>query len=352
MVLHTWPYATIFGSHDIFVSLSVLPASFFCFSNIKIGGLKTQQPFTMATTSSTAYAPPSSAADMTRRMVCGGLAGMIAKTATNPLDRIRMLAQTGEHGGGSSNNVFDLYRRILKQEGIAGLWAGNGANLLRVFPAKAAVFSSNDLYRSFLKKVSGNTELHGGWSFLAGGMSGMSATAATYPLDLARGRITGKLASAKGNKQYAGILSTLALTVRDEGFGALYRGALPTILGAMPYEGIKFGTVGVLEDLYPLQENEKPTAIRKMLMGGMGGVMAGMMTYPNDTVRRLLQLQGSRGTSAVYSGYFDCIRQTYKTGGIGRFYKGVGVNLVRMAPNTAVQFGSYELLKQHSADWF
>jgi hypothetical protein len=194
--------------------------------------------------------------------------------------------------------------------------------------------------------------LHGGWSFLAGGMSGMSATAATYPLDLARGRITGKLASGKGNKQYAGIISTLALTVRDEGFASLYRGALPTMLGAMPYEGIKFGTVGVLEDFYPLQENEKPTAIRKMLFGGMGGVMAGMITYPNDTVRRLLQLQGSRGTSAVYSGYFDCIRQTYKTGGIGRFYKGVGVNLVRMAPNTAVQFGSYELLKQHSADWF
>eukprot|EP00429_Kryptoperidinium_foliaceum_P024991 CAMPEP_0176147430 /NCGR_PEP_ID=MMETSP0120_2-20121206/75156_1 /TAXON_ID=160619 /ORGANISM="Kryptoperidinium foliaceum, Strain CCMP 1326" /LENGTH=60 /DNA_ID=CAMNT_0017484045 /DNA_START=78 /DNA_END=256 /DNA_ORIENTATION=- len=60
----------------------------------------------------------------------------------------------------------------------------------------------------------------------------------------------------------------------------------------MPYEGIKFGTVGILERLFPSDE-VSPT--RKMIFGGTGGVMAGLLTYPNDTVRRLLQLQGSRG---------------------------------------------------------
>ncbi len=76
------------------------------------------------------------AADMTRRMVCGGLAGMIAKTATNPLERIKMLSQTGEYGatGKKSVSVHDLYRSIIRNEGVIGLWAGNGANLLRVFP--------------------------------------------------------------------------------------------------------------------------------------------------------------------------------------------------------------------------
>eukprot|EP00546_Thalassionema_frauenfeldii_P007125 CAMPEP_0178925870 /NCGR_PEP_ID=MMETSP0786-20121207/18175_1 /TAXON_ID=186022 /ORGANISM="Thalassionema frauenfeldii, Strain CCMP 1798" /LENGTH=141 /DNA_ID=CAMNT_0020600845 /DNA_START=205 /DNA_END=626 /DNA_ORIENTATION=- len=136
----------------------------------------------------------SSATDMTRRMVCGGIAGMIAKTATNPLDRIRMLAQTGEHGGNSPGNVLDLYRRIIKQEGVLGLWAGNGANLLRVFPSKAVVFSSNDFYKKSLRQIFNappDQPLSGSLSFLAGGLSGMTATAMTYPLDLARGRITG-----------------------------------------------------------------------------------------------------------------------------------------------------------------
>jgi hypothetical protein len=61
----------------------------------------------------------------------------------------------------------------------------------------------------------------------------------------------------------------------------------------MPYEGIKFGTVGLLENMFPKKANaDEATAVtpvpRKMLFCGIGGVMAGLITYPNDTVRRLL----------------------------------------------------------------
>lgn len=198
-----------------------------------------------------------------------------------------------------------MYHNIIAREGVLGLWAGNGANLLRVFPAKAVVFASNDFYKSQLRNVlhmDKSVALPGHWAFLAGGMSGMSATAVTYPLDFCRGRISGKLAREKHHKQYRGIVGTLALTVKDEGLLAVYKGVTPTLLGAMPYEGIKFGTVGVLELIFP--SSDGPTPLRKMCMGGLGGVMAGLITYPNDTVRRLLQIQGSRGTSSNYSGYW------------------------------------------------
>jgi len=295
----------------------------------------------------------SAVGDMSRRMVCGGIAGMIAKTITNPLDRIRMLAQTGEHGGGGKITFIDLYRKIIQKEGIIGLWAGNGVNLLRVFPAKAVVFSSNDFYRQWLRQFfsiqDNNKSLDGGLSFLSGGLSGITASAVTYPMDLARGRISGKLAtSATKKKDYSGLTRTIVLTVREEGVLALYRGVTPTLLGAMPYEGIKFGTVGVMET-YMLKEGEQPSFFQKMCFGGMGGVMAGLITYPNDTIRRLLQLQGSRGTEAKYDGYMDCVRQTYRAHGIQRFYRGVLVNIIRMAPNTAIQFGSYEVLKQYTS---
>jgi len=133
-----------------------------------------------------------------------------------------MLSQTGEHGG--THSIAGLYRDIIRNEGVAGLWAGNGVNLLRVFPAKAVVFSSNDFFKARLRKFSGtgpNQGLSGSYSFLAGGLSGMSATAVTYPLDFARGRISGKLASAGKTKEYGGIMQTIALTVKDEGFRAL-----------------------------------------------------------------------------------------------------------------------------------
>ena len=72
-------------------------------------------------------------------------------------------------------------------------------------------------------------------------------------------------------------------TIHDEGVRALYRGITPTFMGAMPYEGIKFGTVGVLERAFPSSDTGKPDPIRKMMYGGLGGVMAGLITYPNGT---------------------------------------------------------------------
>lgn len=228
-----------------------------------------------------------------------------------------MLSQTGEHGAASGTKLtpFQLYRSIIQNEGILGLWAGNGANLLRVFPAKSIVFATNDFYRScFGYLYWGSTEGYldnGGqlpWtlSFMSGGMAGMTASAVTYPLDLARGRITGKLAGPGGKKHYKGIINTVVLTAREEGISALYKGVTPTLLGAMPYEGIKFGTVGILEHVFPKKENDTTSnkVTRKLLFGGAGGTMAAILTYPNDTVRRLLQLQGSKGTTEHFTGYW------------------------------------------------
>lgn len=294
------------------------------------------------------------ATDATRRLLCGGAAGMIAKTVTNPLERIKILSQTGGGSNTSSqrpHSVIGLYRDILRTEGILGLWAGNGANMIRVIPAKAIVFSTNDLYLSVLRRLLGQDAHATTIAFLAGGMSGFSASAMTYPLDFARGRMSGKLAGPDGHKVYKGILQTCRVTIQDEGLWALWKGVTPTMLGAVPYEGIKFGTVGILERLFPKDDSSLSGPMRKMIFGGLGGVVAGTFMYPNDTIRRLLQVQGSRGTESQYTGYFDCARQVLAQEGVTRLYRGMTINLIRMAPNTAIQFGSYELLKDWSARW-
>jgi len=243
---------------------------------------------------------------------------------------------------------------------------------MRIFPAKGVVFACNDFYRRWFHQAfvanADRTRMDppAYVSFLAGGFAGMTATAVTYPLDFARGRISGKvklktaMGSAIPQNAYHGTWNTIMVSVKEEGIRALYKGVTPTLLGAIPYEGIKFGTVGVLERLFPHTTNHhqdgntntKPSAWRKVMFGAAGGVMAGLITYPNDTVRRMLQLQGSRGTTDVYTGYWDCVRKTYRNHGVQRFYHGLGINLIRMAPNTAVQFGSYEVLKRLTENLF
>jgi len=279
--------------------------------------------------------------DQALRMACGGAAGMVAKTVVAPLERAKLLAQVG-----ASRGLAATLSKVVAAEGLAGLWAGNGANLLRVFPSKGIVFASNDFFRPRLAKWAGRgpgEPVGAGVAFCAGALSGLCASGSTYPLDLVRGRISGQLGSSK----YRGVVQVVAVTVREEGLRGLYRGILPTLVGALPYEGCKFGTVGLLEWLSPAPEGttKREQVLRKVGQGAAGGAVAGLATYPNDTVRRLLQLQGT-GSGHAYTGYFDCAAVTYREGGVPRFYRGLATNLVRMVPNTAIQFGTYEFLKQ------
>jgi hypothetical protein len=59
-------------------------------------------------------------------IVAGGLSGVIAKSATAPLERAKLLGQAGRVG-----TPMQLMGEVVRAEGWAGLWRGNPANILR-----------------------------------------------------------------------------------------------------------------------------------------------------------------------------------------------------------------------------
>jgi solute carrier family 25 phosphate transporter 23/24/25/41 len=213
---------------------------------------------------------------------------------------------------------------------------------MRVFPHKAVLFSCNDFYKSLFASVLGTKFLA---SFVAGSCAGLTATAVTFPLDIYRTRMS---ASMKKNAQYSSVVNFLVVTIKSEGFRGFYKGMTLTLIGAIPYEGIKFAAYDLLKRAYNSNdENErwvKSPALNNALMGAVAGSIAGVMVYPNDTVRRLMQMQGVEG-NAVYGGVVDAWKDTYRKGGIPRFFRGVIPYTLRMAPNAAIQFSVYETLK-------
>ena len=56
-------------------------------------------------------------------------------------------------------------------------------------------------------------------------------------------------------------------------------------------------------------------------------------------------MSGSPGHSLTYKGYWDCIRRMSKREGLASFYRGAGVNALRIVPAAAVQFTVYDALK-------
>jgi len=270
----------------------------------------------------------------TRLMIAGGGAGAITKTAVAPFERIKILCQVGE-----SRGFVSTFVAVVRNEGVLGLWRGNFANVIRIIPNKGVLFMCSDTYKGLLRSP-GEKVLPTWKSFVAGSLSGATAVLATYPLDLARGRVAGKLGK---ENQFKGILSTFRLTLKNEGFFALYRGVGPTLAGSFPYEGIKFGVYDVCKK-YAQDEKGQVSQLGKLVCGAVAGTTASIVMFPNDTVRRIMQMQGIDG-KVRYKNSWDCYRQVVSSRGIAGLYRGMTANLVRVAPNNALMFGSWEFLK-------
>eukprot|EP00195_Chlamydomonas_chlamydogama_P010063 CAMPEP_0202916286 /NCGR_PEP_ID=MMETSP1392-20130828/68186_1 /ASSEMBLY_ACC=CAM_ASM_000868 /TAXON_ID=225041 /ORGANISM="Chlamydomonas chlamydogama, Strain SAG 11-48b" /LENGTH=244 /DNA_ID=CAMNT_0049608657 /DNA_START=104 /DNA_END=835 /DNA_ORIENTATION=- len=82
-----------------------------------------------------------------KELLAGGLAGGIAKTAIAPLERTKILFQTGRTPKGG---VLGTLAYIWNTEGWAGLFRGNSASVLRIVPYAAIHFSAYEWYRRAL----------------------------------------------------------------------------------------------------------------------------------------------------------------------------------------------------------
>ena len=83
-----------------------------------------------------------------------------------------------------------------------------------------------------------------GRRFISGSLAGVTSATITYPLDLARARM------AVTNKSvYSNLFSVFLSILRNEGITALYRGALSSIVGVLPYSGFVFFTYETLKHL-------------------------------------------------------------------------------------------------------
>jgi solute carrier family 25 (mitochondrial phosphate transporter), member 23/24/25/41 len=68
-------------------------------------------------------------------------------------------------------------------EGLRGFFKGNSVNVIRIAPFTACQFFFYDLYKT---NFFGGSTASGSSKLLCGGLTGMTASIITYPLDLIR----------------------------------------------------------------------------------------------------------------------------------------------------------------------
>ncbi|OQS00471.1 Mitochondrial Carrier (MC) Family [Achlya hypogyna] len=271
-------------------------------------------------------------------MGAGGMAGVVSKTVVAPFERVKIVCQTGA----SSEGMVATTRRILATEGVLGFWRGNWAACVRILPHKAVLFGWSDIYRSILSTQTLVPIAPSQVGFFAGAWAGTTACILTYPLDFIRTRLAGKIESLP---RHSSMLQAFVVIVREEGARALFRGMGPTLLGSIPYEGIKFGSYDILRGFLPDGIDPKADFAGKMVCGGGAGMIATLLTYPNDTVRRRMQMQGIGGNPRLYKHTVDCYIKLAKAEGIKSYYRGLTPTLVRAMPNMGIQFACYDIFR-------
>merc|ERR1712046_280833 len=74
-------------------------------------------------------------------------------------------------------------------------------------------------------------------------------------------------------------------------------------------------------------------------------VVAGLMSYPIDTIRRRMMMTSGGDKSMMYKGSIDCGVQILKGEGFMAFMKGSGANILRGIAGAGVLAGFDELKK-------
>lgn len=83
--------------------------------------------------------------------------------------------------------------------------------------------------------------------------------------------------------------------------------------------------------------------MQKIIAGGCAGATACVGTFPLDLIRTRLALQT---TQRRYSGIANCARTIFREEGVRGLYKGLGAAFLSTIPATAINFTTYETLKE------
>lgn len=179
---------------------------------------------------------------------------------------------------------------------------------------------------------------------IAGGISGFFTRALTQPLDCIKVRHQLQLEPIKKNigAKYTSTLQTLVLMFQEEGIRGLWKGHVPGQILSITYG---FGQFAAYDQFNrhsrKIQFFNDHSDIRHTVGGGFAGAFGMAIATPFDVVRtRFIAQDHGRG----YQSIFDAFRTMIKTEGFRGLFRGLIPSVTAIAPNAAIQFGTYNFL--------
>lgn len=185
--------------------------------------------------------------------VAGAFSAIPTTAIMAPSERIKCLLQVQanevEKGGKARySGMMDCAKNLLKEGGLASLYKGTGATLLRDIPGTVAYFGTYELTKRELMKIQGIDPNNGQLSLtavlFAGGFAGMACWGVGIPADVLKSR----LQTAPEGK-YSGIYDVYKTLIKEEGYAGLFKGMRPALIRAFPANAACFLGVEVAKKM-------------------------------------------------------------------------------------------------------
>ncbi|KAK8575912.1 hypothetical protein V6N13_032774 [Hibiscus sabdariffa] len=259
-------------------------------------------------------------------LIAAGASTTVSKTAVAPLERVKILLETRAEGF-HSIGVYGSLKKIVKNEGLKGLYKANGVCIIRMLPHSIFHYMTYEQYRGFLQYKWPRVGQGPMLDILAGSAASATAFLCTYPLDLARAKyayqvlqtfsdtvcsvslstdvadslvlcfkvldrrqssIDSRRCIHSGLPAHRGITDIFRTVYKQAGMSGFYRGVGPTLGGILPYNVLKFYSHEELKRWVP---NEDQSSIPlNLACGTLAALFGQTVMYPLDVVRRQMQI--------------------------------------------------------------
>ncbi|KAI8800745.1 mitochondrial carrier domain-containing protein [Cladochytrium replicatum] len=294
--------------------------------------------------------------------IAGFCAGAVSTIVLHPFDVIKIRFQMDERSyRRNARNLTPesslwrriwnvqtivMWRQIAKEEGtMRGLYRGLSANFAGSALSWGLYFWCYQKLKDSMK-TEGQQRLSPANHLIASAEAGAFTSCFTNPIWLIKTRMCAQRATDVG--AYKSLTDGLVQTWKGEGIRGLYRGLIPALFGAshgaiqfMAYEEMKLRWTSLSKK----REAQNLGTMEYIVMASASKVVAALCTYPYQVVKARLQNERSISNSD-YNGVISTISRIYRREGLAAFYKGLGTNLLRVLPGTAITFSVYESLSK------
>ncbi|KAI1205510.1 mitochondrial 2-oxodicarboxylate carrier 1 [Annulohypoxylon truncatum] len=169
-------------------------------------------------------------------ILTGASAGATESFVVVPFELVKIRLQD-KASAGKYNGMIDVVAKTIKNEGILAMYNGLESTMWRHILWNAGYFGCIFQVKELLPKAeSKQGEILNG--LISGSVGGTVGTIINTPMDVVKSRIQNSPKIAGTVPKYNWAWPACATVMKEEGFGALYKGFLPKVLRLGPGGGI------------------------------------------------------------------------------------------------------------------